>query len=57
MKKNIYIYIHICIGITESLCCTEVMNTLQFNYTSIKHKLKKKKYIYIYTYMWRKNLE
>ena len=38
-----YIYI----GITESLCCTAVMNTLQFNYTSIKHKLKKKN-IYIH---------
>ena len=30
---------------TESLCCTAVMNTtLEFNYTSIKCKLKKKRY-------------
>ena len=38
-KEDIYI----CICITESLYCPAVINaTLQFNYTSIKNKLKNK---------------
>ena len=35
-EKNVCVYIHMCICITESLCCTLETNTiLQINYTSI----------------------